>query len=181
MPATARTTSHRSATGTTRPRLPATAERLRLPLYARSQERLATRWGFDLNAPDAQSRAEALLAQSPRDADRLLLVAAVRSSRGDDQGALAAAQQAVAEDEGSARAQTTLATLLARTGDGAAAQPHAELAATLDPNDPAAVYNRGLVAWTMGDRRAARADFDRAAELLGFPAPPWWQRWRRGR
>ena len=112
-----------AATRTHPPRLPATAQRLRLPLYARNQARLRERWGFDLNAADASARAEALLAESPSDTDRLLLAASVRSSRGDDGGALAAARAAVAGDDASARAHTTLATLLGRSGDSAAGSP----------------------------------------------------------
>jgi Flp pilus assembly protein TadD len=141
---------------------------------------MSERWGFDLNAPDAPERAEQLLAESPADPNRLLLVAAVRSSRGDDSGALLAAQGAVAADDGSARAHTTLATLLARTGDPGAAQRHAARAAELAPDDPVTVYNRGLIAWSLRDHGAARADFRRAADLLGIETSPWWQRWRRG-
>ncbi len=181
MPPTGSAETSAAATGTTRVRVPATAERLRLPLHTRSQERLQERWGFDLNTPDAGVRAETILAESPADPDRLLLAAAVRSSRGNDSGALAAAQAAVAGDEGSARAQTTLATLLARSGDHDAALRHATRAVELDPADPVALYNRGVAAWAAGGHAAARADFDKAAELLGMPALPWWQRWRRTR
>jgi Flp pilus assembly protein TadD len=164
------------ATGSTHARVPGAAQRLRLPLHARSQERMTARWGFNLNASDAPARAEALLAESPADADRLLLAAAVRSSRGDDAGALVAAQEAVRVDEGSASAHSTLAALLARTGDSAAAARHAEAAAGIDPRDPSALYNRGLIRWNLGDRRAARGDFDSAAELLGMSPVPWWRR-----
>jgi Flp pilus assembly protein TadD len=170
-----------TATRTPRLRLPATADRLRLPLHERSQSRLLARWGFDLNAPDAPDRAEALLAESASDPDRLLLVASVRSSRGDDRGALTAAEAAVAQDESSARAHTTLATLLGRGGDLEAARRHAARAVELDPTDATALYNRGVAAWAAGDRAAARGDFDRAGELLGFGLLPWWSRWRRGR
>jgi Flp pilus assembly protein TadD len=158
-----------------------TADRLRLPLHDRSQSRLRERWGFDLNAPDAAQRAETLLAESPSDIDRLLLAASVRSSRGDDRGALVAAQAAVAQDESSARAHTTLATLLGRGDDREAARRHAARAVELDPSDATALYNRGVMAWAAGDRAAARADFDRAGELLGMGVLPWWSRWRRGR
>ena len=137
---------------------------------------MTARWGFDLNAPDAPERAEALLAESPADADRLLLAASVRSSRGDEAGALVAAQQAVQVDEGSASAHSTLAALLTRTGDVAAAARHAERAAGMDPRDPAALYNRGLIRWKLGDRRGARGDFDSAAALLGVATAPWWRR-----
>lgn len=170
-----------AATRTSRLRLPVTAQRLRLPLHDRSQKRLLERWGFDLNAPDAADRAEALLAESAADPDRLLLVASVRSSRGDDSGALAAAQAAVAHDDSSARAHTTLATLLGRGGDPDAARRHAARAVELDPSDATAVYNRGVTAWAAGERAAARADFDRAGELLGMGVLPWWARWRRSR
>ncbi len=170
-----------TATRAARLRLPATAERLRLPLHERSQSRLQQRWGFDLNAPDALDRAEAILAESAADPDRLLMAASVRSSRGDDRGALAAAQAAVTQEESSARAHTTLATLLERSGDREAARHHALRAVELDPTDPTAVYNRGVVAWAAGERAAARADFNRAAELLGIGVLPWWARRRRAR
>jgi Flp pilus assembly protein TadD len=142
---------------------------------------MAQRWGFDLNTSDAATRAEALLAGSPADPERQLVVAAVRASRGDDASALAAGRAAVAGDEGSARAHTTLATLLARSGDIDGATSHAARAVELEPDDPVAVYNRGVIAWTAGDHRSARVDFDRAAALLGMAPLRWWQRWRGGR
>ncbi|HEX4578944.1 MAG TPA: tetratricopeptide repeat protein [Candidatus Dormibacteraeota bacterium] len=178
MPATgaSQVSERATATGTTHAKLPGAAQRLRLPLHARSQARMATRWGFDLNTPDASERAEALLADSPDDVDRLLLVASVRSSRGDDSAALAAARAAAEKDEGSASAQSTVAALLARSGDLATAQRHAQAAVDIDPQDPSALYNLGLVRWTLGDRRAARGDFDRAADILGIARASWWRR-----
>jgi Flp pilus assembly protein TadD len=176
MPATGTCEVSERAIGTTHARLPGAAQRLRLPLHARSQARMALRWGFDLNAADASERAETLLAEAPDDVERLLLAASVRSSRGGDAAALAAALAAVQADEGSASAHSTTAALLARTGDTAAAVRHAQTAADLDPQDPAALYNLGLIRWTLGDRRAARVDFDRAAVLLGIGNAPWWRR-----
>ena len=108
---------------------------------------MTARWGFDLNTPDAPERAETLLAALPGDVDRLVLAASVRSSRGDDAGALVAARQAVEADGGSASAHGTLAALLARSGDRADAARHAQQAADIDPGDPAALYNRGLIRW----------------------------------
>ena len=137
------------------------------------------RWGFDVNSGDACERAEALLAESPADPDALLVVATVRSSRGDDEGALAAARRAVEIDGVSARAHSTLAALLARAGDTEQALAEAMRAVELDPADPAALYNLGLARWSGGDHRAARADLDRAAELLGLPRPAWWRPGRR--
>jgi Flp pilus assembly protein TadD len=137
---------------------------------------MTARWGFDLNAPDALERAEALLVESPADPDRLVLAAAVRSSRGDDAGALLAAQKAVQVEERSASAHNTLAALLTTTGDSAGAARHAEAAADIDAHDPAALYNRGLIRWMRGDRGAARRDFDSAAALLGIASVPWWRR-----
>ncbi|HWF58311.1 MAG TPA: tetratricopeptide repeat protein [Candidatus Dormibacteraeota bacterium] len=142
---------------------------------------MSARWGFDLNAADAADRADALLAESPADPDRLLLVAAVRSSRGDDRGALQAAEGAVAADDGSAPAHTTLATLLARSGDSEASRRHAARAAELDPDDPIALFNRGAAAWAGHDHKGARADFQRAADILGVEVSPWWRPWRRAR
>lgn len=140
---------------------------------------MSARWGFDLNAPDAAERAEALLTESPADPERLLLVAAVRSSRGDDRGALRAAEAAVAADQTSASGHTTLATLLGRSRDPDGARGHAARAAELAPDDPIALFNRGVAAWTAHDHGAARADFDRAAALLGVDVRPRWLRWRR--
>lgn len=172
--------AHRARVAGPGPRpVPASARRLALPLYRRSQERMAVRWGFDLNAPDAPERAEAALAEQPGDADRLVLVAAVRSSRGDDDAALDAARQAVAADPTSARAHTTLATLLGRGGDREGAAAEAGRAVELDPGDPAALYNRGLMLHDRGDRRGAAADFRRAGDILGVEVSAWWQRLRR--
>ncbi len=140
---------------------------------------MSARWGFDLNAPDAAERADTLLAESPADPERLLLVAAVRSSRGDDGGALRAAEAAVAADETSAPAHTTLATLLGRSRDPDAARFHAARAAELAPDDPIALFNLGVVAWAARDHAGARVDFDRAAAVLGVDVSPWWRRWRR--
>jgi Flp pilus assembly protein TadD len=165
----------RATTSRPHQRTPAAAERLRLPLHQRSQERMRARWGFDLNAPDAPARADSLLAAAPGDAERLVLAAAVRASRGDDLAALGSAQQAVAADASSARAHATLAALLARTGDSDGAMAHARRAADLDPLDPAALYNLGLARWSAGDRREARQDLDRAADLLGLPRASWWR------
>lgn len=160
-------------------KLPEAARRLRLPLHERSQARLTSRWGFDLNTVDAAERAEALLAESPVDVDRLLLAAAVRSSRGDDAGGLRAARDALAVDAGSARAHSTLATLLGRAADLEGARQHADLAVELDADDPVALYNRGLARLTLRRRSDAHADFVRAAALLGLAPQPWWRRWRR--
>lgn len=159
------------------PRLPAVVERLRLPLYDKAQRRLRERWGFDLNSADSPQRAEQLLTQSPDDSDCLLLAAAVRSSRGDDAGALAAARRAVHVDPGSARAHTTLATLLAHTGDAGRAVTHAQRAAELDDSDPTVIFNRAMARWAAGERSSAREDLHRTAEMLGVPQGRWWQRW----
>ena len=166
-----------SASTTRRTRLPAVAEQLRLPLHRRSQALLQSRWGFDLNDPGAPARAEALLAASPADADRLTLVAAVRSSRGDDGGALAAARSAVAADGASSRAHATLAAILAGAGDIDGAHGEAARAVELDPADPVALFNRGVARWTVHQRGPANADFARVAQLLGERPLPWWRRW----
>jgi Flp pilus assembly protein TadD len=66
------------------------------------------------------------------------------------------------------------------SGDSRGAALHAARAVELGPDDPVAVYNRGVTAWTAGDRRAGRADFARAAQLLGMGSRPWWGRLGRG-
>ncbi|MHB8717615.1 MAG: tetratricopeptide repeat protein [Candidatus Dormibacteria bacterium] len=170
-------------------RLPAQAQQLRQPLHQRSQERTRQRWGFAIDDGDAAARAETLLAEAPEDADRLVLVASVRSSRGDNDAALEAARRAVALAPASARAHTTLSAVLAAAGELAEARGAAETAVTLDPADPAVRYNRGLLAWTAGDRGLARDDFAQARAALVTPSQrspggfwrAWWRSWRSRR
>ena len=133
---------------------------------------MRARWGFDLNDPAAADRAWEAAARAPADPDSLLLAAAVRSSRGDDPGALDAARQAVAADPLSGRAHTSLAALLARSGQSPEALAHAERAVELQPDDPVALYNRGIARWLAGDRAAAR-DFDTASDALGIGRARW--------
>lgn len=178
MPFALETCPEHAVTGAQHPPIPAAAQRLRLPLHQRSQQRMRERWGFDLNQSDAGARGEAVLAGAPHDVDALLLAAAVRSSRGDDAGALVAAEQAVAADPQSARAHSSLAALLSRGGDAVGARQHALTATELDPLDPVARYNLGLARWSLGDHRSAREDFDRAATMLGLARRPWWRRSR---
>jgi Flp pilus assembly protein TadD len=60
-------------------------------------------------------------------------------------------------------------------------------ATALDREDPTVLYNLGLAEWFAGERKTARAAFQRAAEALhatangGTPPSPWWRRiGRRG-
>jgi tetratricopeptide (TPR) repeat protein len=175
MPATRGAPGRADAVSSRRPAVPAPAAKLRIPLHERSQRRMEERWGFDLNNPAAMARAEEVLRTAPDDVDALLLAAAVRASRGDEAGALAAARSAVVAAPDSSRAHSTLAALLAGTGDTQTARHHAVLATQLDPEDPAAFYNLGLLRWSDGDRKAAHADLDRAASLLGRARRKWWR------
>ncbi len=136
------------------------------------------RYGFDFAAPDALSRSAALLVEHP-DADTHLLLASVLAIRGDDAGALAAAEEAARLDANSARAHTMLAALLVnsdRVDDGLVS---ARRAAELDGDDPLILYNLGLAEHVTGDPRSAAVAFRRAAELVGIPSLHWWQVWRR--
>jgi Flp pilus assembly protein TadD len=84
------------------------------------------------------------------------------------------------------RAHTTLATLLMQRGDREEALLSARNATALDKDDPTVLYNLGLAEWFAGERRTARAAFERAAEALRAstaeggapppPRPPWWRR-----
>lgn len=159
--------------------LPRSAQLLRLPIHDRSQQRMRERWGFDLNDPQVQQRIAALLAGAPDDPERLLLAAAAASVRGDDSGALTQARRAVQLAPESARARTTLATVLMRTGEPGEALEEARRAAALDPDDAHAVYNCGLAELAAGERRRAMASFELAADLLGVDVRPWWQRLRK--
>lgn len=170
----------------TRPvRIPAAAQRLRLPVWQRSQARMRERWGFDLSASDAMERARTLVAEKPEDADRVLVLAAVLSTRGDADLAAIQARRAVELAPGSARAHTTLAILLLTGDHREEGLEHARRAAELDGEDPTVLYNLGLAEWSAGDRRAARGAFDRAAAAMpgvdgGGPGRRgWWPLRRR--
>jgi Flp pilus assembly protein TadD len=177
-------------THSARPRIPLKAERLRLPLWQRSQARVRERYGFDLSADDALQRANTLLASKPDDAEAHLLVAAVLSTRGDNTMAEAEVRRALDLEPRLARARTTLATLLVQRGANEEGLNEARNAAALDKEDPTILYNLGLAEWVAGDRKTAKAAFDRATEALDAQSAPanggapqrrrWWQRWRRG-
>lgn len=166
-----------AVTGAPPVRLPAQARRLQLALHDAARGRMRERCGFDINAPDASDRAEALLAAQPDGLDALLAVAAVRSSRGEGAAAAEAARRAVEVSPTSARAAATLAAVLAQAGDRAGAAAEAGRAVELDPNDPTARFNRGVAALAAGDHRSARSDFEEAEKQLGLPPLPWWRRW----
>lgn len=170
-------------------RIPSAAETIRLPLWERSQQRMRERYGFDMDAPDALDRARALTAASPQEAEPALLLASVLATRGRPEEAEAEARRALELSPRLARAHTTLATLLMQRGEREEGLRSARNAAALDMQDPIVLYNLGLAEWFAGERRTAKAAFDRAAEALrstaadgGAPSRrPWWQRiGRRG-
>jgi predicted Zn-dependent protease len=169
------------STTRTPPRIPATATRLRLPLWQRGQQRMRERYGFDLNAPDARERAERLLAEKPGDAAMHLLHASVLATQGNNDDAERDVRRALDLDPGSARAHTTLATLLVQKGDREQGLVEARRAAELDAADPTVQYNLGLAEWTAGSRGAANEAFKKTWDLIYGEAhqgnrPPWWRR-----
>ena len=149
-----------------------------MPLWQRSQARMRERFGFDLAAPDAAAQATKLLTEHG-DCDTHLLHAAVLATRGDNAAALAAAERAAALDANSARAQTTLATLLVQAGRLPEGLQHALHAAELDGTDPQVLFNLGLAQHASGNAAGAAVTFNRAAELAGIQPVPRWQIWRR--
>jgi len=169
-------------------RIPRAASAIRVPIWQRSQQRMRERYGFDMDAPDALDRAQALVSEAPADAERALLLAAVLSSRGRAQEAETEVRRALELAPRLPRAHTTLATLLMQRGDQDEALRSARNAAALDREDPTVLYNLGLAEWFAGERSTARAAFERATEALqatggdGAPAvrPPWWRRIGRG-
>ncbi len=139
-----------------------------------------SRWGFTIDAPDAAQRAQGFVKEQSDEAEPLVLLASVLSSRGDDTAALDAARRALELAPGSASAHTTMSAIEGRRGDVVSALAHASRAVTLDADDPAAVYNRGALLWMTGDRRAAREDFSGAARLLGVePLRRRWPVWKK--
>jgi predicted Zn-dependent protease len=165
----------------TPPRIPATAGAMRLPLWQRGQQRLRERYGWDLNAPDARQRADQLLADKPDDPDTLLLHASVLAILGSNEDAEREARRAVELNPQSARAHTTLATLLVQRDEREQGLNEARRAAELDAEDPTVQYNLGLAEWTAGSRRDANTAFKKAWSLLYGEVhkgnrPPWWRR-----
>jgi Flp pilus assembly protein TadD len=169
------------STTRTQVRIPATAARLRLPLWQRGQQRMRDRYGFDLNAADAKQRADTLLAGKPADADMHLLHASVLATQGNNEDAERDVRRALEFNPESARAHTTLATLLVQKGEKEEGLAEARRAAELDANDPTVQYNLGLAEWTAGSRGAANAAFKKTWDLLYGEVhpgnrPPWWRR-----
>jgi tetratricopeptide (TPR) repeat protein len=150
-------------------RIPAKAERMRLPLWQRSQTRLRERYGFDLGDRDAMDKVRALVAEHPDDAELRLLLAAAQSVGGDAAMAEAEVRRALDLQPRLARARTTLATLLVQRGAYEEGLNEARNAAALDMKDPTILFNLGLAEWFAGERKTARAAFDRAAEALDPP------------
>jgi len=169
------------------PRMPATAQRIRLALWQRSKTRARQRYGFDIEAGDALDRARALVAGDPGNAELHLLLASVLATRGEPALAESEARQALDLAPRLARARTTLATLLVQRGEKDEGLREARNAAALDMEDPTILFNLGLAEWVNGERKTARAAFSRAAEILdkeNRPAgaderPRWWRRIRR--
>lgn len=151
--------------------MPAAAQRLRLPVWQRSQARLRDRYGFDLGASDSLERARSLVAQQPADPERVLLLAAALTMSGDDDLAEHQARRALDLAPDLARAHTTLAALLIRRDGREEALIHARRAAELDGGDPSILFNLGVAEWFAGDRGAARAAFGRAEEVLAGARP----------
>lgn len=135
------------------------------------------RFGFDLSAPDALEHSRDLALASPDDPDLQLLHASALSAGGDDAGAMAAVERALMLDSQSARAHTSMATMLVHGGDIDAAMRHARAAADLAPDDPQVLYNLGIVCALRGDTAAADAALKRAAALLHVN-PSRWRFWR---
>lgn len=169
-------------------RLPAAAQRLRLPVWQRSQARMRERYGFDLSTSDMLERVRSLVAEQPTDAERVLLLAAALTMSGDRDLAEQQARRAVEIAPEMARAHTTLAALLITAEDRAPALEHARRAGELDSADPSVLYNLGLAEWFAGDRHKAKDAFARTGELLSREQHPgatargrgWWPLRRRG-
>ena len=128
------------------------------------------RYGFDLAAPDMLERIRSLVSERPDDPDRVLLLAAALAMSGDDDLAIIQARRAAELAPQSARAHTTLASLLLRGGDQPGALAGARHAAELDGDDPTVLYNLGLAEWFAGDRKKAREAFHGAAQSLNARA-----------
>ncbi|HEX6493175.1 MAG TPA: hypothetical protein VF112_06655 [Candidatus Dormibacteraeota bacterium] len=170
--------------------LPRAAAALRLPLWQRAQQRMRERYGFDLDSTDALDRARALAAERPDDAETALLLGSVLATRGENDLAEMEVRRALELAPRLPRAHTTLATLLMNRGMQEEALKSARDATALDREDPTVLFNLGLAEWFAGERKTAKAAFDRAAEALraataegGAPSspPPWWRRiGRRG-
>ena len=92
--------------------------------------------------------------------------------RGDDRGAIAAFDRAIASNSKAASAWLNRGLARGRAGDSAGALADLERAAKLAPGSARAHYALGRLLRARGDTRRAQAEFDRAAQLdraLGEP------------
>lgn len=86
-------------------------------------------------------------------------------ARGDDDGARAAYEKALACDPALAAAHTNLGNLHHRRGDAEEARAAYERALAIDPEQPEARYNLGNVLDDLGDRVAARVQWQQVAAV----------------
>ena len=113
---------------------------------------------------DAAAEYGRLARNDPRQRDWLLAEAGERLDAAQAGRAAEAARAAVRLDPADAQAQLTLATTLARVGDGAGAMAAAASAERLLPGDPQAAEAVADAHWLLGQDAAA---FARLAELAG--------------
>ncbi len=158
------------------PRIPAAARSLRIPIWELSQFRMLQRHGFDMTTPGAAEKITAMAEADPSP-DNQLLLAASRAMKGNLQEALIASRAAADAMPDSARAQTTLATLLVNTGDIPGGLVAARRAAELEPEDPQVLYNLGLAESAAGNTVEGNTALTHAATLMHLKPRPWWRFW----
>lgn len=115
----------------------------------------------------AQTRFESVLAQNPRDAGALTLLANAQLAQSQIQNALQNAQKAVAIAPDSASALATLANAQFFSSDTKNARKNARLALKLDPISPLALLSYGRVEAASGNFDEARQGLAQAASLRG--------------
>lgn len=96
----------------------------------------------------------------------------IRLLKGDIEGALKDAEQAIALDPNYADAYTNRGVIRVFRNDQTGAASDYEKALTLNPNLPAAYINRGILRYESGNLAGAITDFNRALEIAPNAAKP---------
>ena len=117
------------------------------------------------NAPDAEARYEALLAQDADNAGALHQLSVLRLKRGAFADAIPLIERLIERHPGSSDAHNNLGVALQGLKRSAEALPHFEKAAALAPNHAETHRNLGRAQQSLGRLAEARASYERAIAL----------------
>ncbi len=131
------------------------------PLLAQAQAAVGAK-----NLPLAREKVEAALKLNPDDADVLQLQAGLLADAGDEKGALAASNKAVAAAPGQLAYRLERAALLVAFNHNAEARPDVDAVLAAAPNNARALYFRAVLSTRAGNFQAASNDLDKISEFV---------------